>query len=155
MTIRDLVKNYLLADSTVGSLISTRLYPNLLPQKVTYPAAVITAVDIVRPPTLRKVAGLAKARIQLDVYAQPASGQSSRAVADQVGAAIRRRLDGFGWKSGADTTLTDTTTSPHVDVRAWITADPETEGVEEEIHDGLSRHTADYLVDYQTQGGLY
>lgn len=155
MTIRDLVKDYLLADATLAGLISTRLYPDMLPQKVTYPAAVIQRIDTIRPGTLRTVAGLATARIQVDVYAQPASGLSSRALADAVGAAVRTRLDGFGFKSGADTELTDTTTSPATPIRAWIRADPETDGVDPELHGGLSRHTADYLVQYQTQGGAY
>lgn len=149
MTIRDLITAYVLADGTVGALISTRLYPDMLPEKVTYPAAVIQAIDIVRPNSLRGAATLARARIQVDVYAQPASGVGSRALADQVGTAIRRRLDGFAGS------LMDASSSPANPVQAWITFDLETEGAAPEIHGGLSRHTADYIVEYQTQGGFY
>jgi hypothetical protein len=141
VTIRDLVRDYVLADGTVAGLIGTRLYPDMLPQKCTYPAGVIQAIDIVRPNTLRGVASLARARIQIDVYAQPTSGSSSRSAADAAGTAIRQRLDGFAG-------LLDT-------VQAWVMFDLETEGAEPEIHGGLSRHTADYLVNYQTQAGAY
>lgn len=149
MTIRDLIAAYVIADGDVAALIGTRLYPDMLPEKVTYPAAVIQAIDIVRPNPLRGVASLARARIQIDVYAQPTSGVGSRAKADQVGAAIRARLDGQAL------TLTDTTTSPDTDVQAWVMFDLETEGVEPEIHGGLSRHTQDFLVQYRTSGGDY
>lgn len=149
MTIRDLLKDYILADGTVASLIGTRLYPDMLPQKVTYPAGVIQRIDTVRPNHLRGAASLARCRIQIDVYAQPANGQSSRGLADTVGTAIRQRLDGF---VGA---LVDASGSPSISVQTWITFDVELEGPEPEINGGLSRHTADYLVQYQTHGGAY
>lgn len=149
MTIRDLVRAYVLADADVTALLGTRLYPDMLPQKVTYPAGVIQAIDIVRPNTLRNVATLARARIQIDVYAQPADGESSRTVADNCGTAIRQRLDGFAGE------WTDASVSPDVAVKAWVTFDLETEGAEPDIHGGLSRHTADFLVQYQTQSGSY
>ena len=151
MTIRDLIRDYVLADATVSASLGTRMYPDMLPQKVTFPAAVILSVDIVRPNTLRAAATLARARIQFDVYAQPDpdAGLGSRAVADAVGTAIRRRLD------GQVLTLTDDSNSPSVDVNAWVIFDLETENAEPELHGGLSRHTADYLVQYQTQSGAY
>ena len=149
MTIRDIVRDYVLDDGTVAGLLGTRLYPDMLPQKVTYPAAVILNVDTLREPSLRTVAGLATARLQIDVYAAPVSGASSRMLADQCGAAIRQRLEGF------DGTMPDHSTSPATDVRVWIVFDQERSGVEVEIHGGLSRHSADYLVDFQTQDGFY
>lgn len=149
MTIRDLARAYVLADATVANLLGTRLYPDMLPQKVTYPAGVITAVDIVRPNPLRGVASLAKARVQIDIYAQPSDGQSSRAIADQAGTAIRQCLDGFAGE------WTDASVSPDVSVKAWVTFDLETENAEPEISGGLSRHTADYFVQYQTHTGGY
>lgn len=155
MTIRDLVAGYLLADGAIAALIGRRLFPDMLPQKLTaYPSATIQAIDIVRTNSLRRVASLARARIQVDAYCDPNGASTvgfsgSRAVADAVGTAVRRRLDGF------DGVLLDQGTSPAQPVRAWITFDLETEGAEPEIHGGLSRHTADYVVEYQTQGGTY
>jgi hypothetical protein len=154
VTIRDLVAAYVLDDMVVAGLLGTRLYPNMLPQKVTYPAGVIQAIDIVRPNALRSVATLARARVQMDVYCDPNTAASlgssgSRAIADACGAAIRRRLDGFVG------TFSDTSSSPATPVNAWVTFDLETEGAEPEIHGGLSRHTADYIVEYATSGGSY
>ena len=149
MTIRDLIRDYVLADATVTSLIGTRMYPDQLPAKVTFPAAVILSVDIVRPNPLRSVATLASARMQVDVYAQPTSGLSSRALADAAGTAIRQRIDGQALM------LSDTSVSPAVDVTAWVRFDLETENAEPDLHGGLSRHTADYLIHYQTQSGAY
>lgn len=154
MTIRDLITAYVLADGTVQGWLGSRLFPDQLRQSETYPAGVIQMIDIVRPNSLRGVATLAKARIQIDVYcngngAVTSGFLASRAAADAVGTAIRRRLDGF------DGSLMDTSTSPANPVRVWITFDLETEGAAPEIHGGLSRHTADYIVEYQTQGGVY
>lgn len=149
MTIRDLVRDYVMADNAVIAAGLTRLYPDQLPEKVTYPAGVILAVDIVRPNSLRAVAGLARARVQIDIYANPGNQQGSRTRADAIGSAIRRRLDGF------DGSFEDTSSSPATPVRAWVTFDLETENAEPGLSGGLSRHTADYIVQFQTAGGQY
>ena len=150
MTIRDLVTAFVLADGTVASLIGTRLYPDTVPQKVVYPAVKIQVIDVQRPGTLRNQASLATARIQFDVYAGPTTG-GSRAKADVVGSAIRRRI----LTDGLFCTLTDTTTSPATSILAWMSHADEREGPFEDIDGGLSEHTADYFVQYQTQGGAY
>lgn len=153
MTIRDLVRGYLLADGVIDGYLNGRIKSEL-GEKADYPAARIQAIDITRPNTLRGVATLARARIQLDVFcnasAAAASGfASSRSAVDTIGAAIRRRLDGFVGQ------FSDTTSSPATPVQAAVTFDLETEGVEQDIHGGLSRHTADYMVQYTTNGGAY
>lgn len=144
MTIRDLVRDYILADATVAGLVGDRLWPNQLPQKVTYPAGVITQVDVVRDNTLRAVASLADARIQVDWYVAPTVG-GSRKIADDIGAATRRRLDGF---AGTMTAGSDT-------LGVWIVFDGEVAVPSEDIAGGLERHTAEYKVQYQTAGGVY
>lgn len=152
MTIRDMVRDYALADVTVASLIGTKLYADQLPANQNQwgtIAGVIHAVDIIRPGTLRAAATLAQARIQIDIYAAPEAPVGSRVRADAAGAAIRRRLDGF---SGS---LVDTSVSPSVSVGAWIRFDVESEQPEPDIEGGLSRHTADYFVQYQTSTATY
>lgn len=144
-----MVRAYVLDDGTVATLLGSRLYPDMLPQKVTYPAGVILSVDIVRPPSLNKVASLARARIQIDVYAQPVPPKGSRVIADECGTAIRRRLDGF---TGS---FDDASTSPPSPVRAWVTFDSETAVAEPDLSGGLSRYSADYFVQYQTSQGAY
>lgn len=150
MTIRDLVTAFVLADGTVASLIGTRLYPDVIPSKATYPAVKIQVIDVQRPGTLRSQASLATARIQFDVYAGPTAG-GSRGKADVVGAAIRRRL----LDDGLFCTLTDTTTSPSTVIKAWMSHADEREGPFEDIDGGLSEWSADYFVQYQTNGGAY
>ncbi len=149
MTIRDLVGAYVLADPTVAGYIGTRLRPDMLPQKIAYPAAVIKKISIVRPGHLRGVASLATMRVQFDLYAAPVSGASSRGTVDAIGTALRLRLDGFVG------TLTDTGTSPATPVRVSIAIEPESDGVEPDIDGGLWTLSVDYLVQYQTHGGLY
>ena len=153
MTIRDLVRDYVLADNAVTAL-GGRLYPDQLREKTAYPAGVILAVDVVRPNALRQVASLARARVQIDIYCDTngaATGgfTGSRSAADALGTAIRRRLDGFVGK------FSDTSSSPATPVQAWVTFDLETENAEPGLSGGLSRHTADYIVEYQTQAGAY
>src|SRR5262245_53606417 len=148
MTIRDLVRTFILADTTVAAAIAARLYPDQLPENKTslFPAAVIQLIDAPRTHHLRGTGSPIRARLQVDVYAAPALGQNSRATADTIGAAIRRRIDGFtGW-------LPDPTTSPTTQVRVVIQADTERSGPEAEIHGGLSRHSLDYLVWFRTDG---
>ncbi len=149
MTVRDLVSAYVLADATVASLIGTRLYPDMLPQKVTYLAVKVTFVGNVRQKVLKGPAPGARLHLEFYVYSAPASGVGSRVVADQVGAAIRRRI------GGVNVTLQDTTTSPATDVFVQIEEDLEGSGAVAEINGGLSDHSADYFVGYRTQGGTY
>jgi hypothetical protein len=160
MTIRDMVRNYVLGDNAVTTLIDQRLKPDMLPQKTAYPAGVIRLIDTIRNPSLRTVAGLARARIQIDFYCDGNGAASkgflgSRECADALGSLLRQRLDGFGWAAGADQFLYDTSSSPASPVRAWIRIDPEMESPEPELGGGLSRYSADFIVDYQTHHGRY
>lgn len=149
MTIRDLIRAYVLADATVASLLGTRLYPDLLPEKVTYPAGKLFVVDIVRPGQLHGPASRAVARIQIDVWAAPTSGPGARGTADAIGAAIRQRL------AAQNVTLLDDSVSPALPVFAQIGEPEEREGVDPEINGGLSDWSADFLVSYQTHAGVY
>jgi len=150
VTIRDMVKDFVLADVTVGNLLGTRMYPDRPPQKAVYPVAKIKSVDTERPGHLRGPASLAEVRMQFDVWAAPTVG-GSRAMADRVGAAIRRRLT----VDGSSCVLFDTTTSPPTPVLAWIRDAQEREGAPEDINGGLSDYSADFFVQYQTHGAIY
>ncbi len=159
MTIRDMVSAYVLADMTIASLLGTRLYPEL-PQKLPYPAAKLFRVDTVRPPTLRSVSALPRARLQFDLYcdgngAAAVGYTSSIGVVNALEAALRVRLDGFGWKADAEQYLFDTSMSPALPIRAWIRIDTEESGVEPTTNGGLSEVHVDYFVDYQSHAGVY
>ncbi len=150
MTIAGLVRQFVLADVGVASLIGTRIYPDDLPQKVpAYPAVKLQTVDANRISVLKGKASSARVRLQFDVFAAPTAG-GSREAADAVGTAIRMRLEAFvGY-------LTDGTISPPVDVYVQVVEGPnERGGTADEINGGLSEYGADYLVEYETHGGAY
>lgn len=70
------------SDTTLVGLLGTRMHPGRLPQTPTYPALVYKRVSGVRVRHLRGPAGLAHARLQLDVYA--ATYAQGKAVADRI-----------------------------------------------------------------------
>jgi len=96
MALRKIIYDRCMARTGITDIVSTRVYPNQLPENVTYPAltykAPVSASDAGyrdhSAPTTRTVD-----RVQLDSYA--ATGDAAEALADQVGAAFN------GWKSDA------------------------------------------------------
>jgi hypothetical protein len=63
------VRNILVAASGVSSLVSTRVYPGILPQNVTFPAIVLNVVSELDPITHDKASGLVDGVVQVDCYA--------------------------------------------------------------------------------------
>jgi hypothetical protein len=89
MSVETELRMRLLADSTVGGLISARMYPQHLPQNPTYPAI-----------TYQKITGLylqdldgagTRGRITLQVNCWAADPAAAQALAD----AVRSDIDGF------------------------------------------------------------
>jgi hypothetical protein len=140
MTITEALRTHLLADAAIAALVGTRCYPLRLPQKVTMPAIVLSLISGGRPGHLRGVGGLARARYQLDSWAQTYDGATALA------AVCRQRLDGFAgeWTDGG---------SPAVVVYAKVFYDTGQDRFETEILGGLARHSADYLIHHSTAGG--
>lgn len=79
-------RSALLADGTVAGFLSTRVYPDRLPQGPTLPAAVYHVISGDEEGSLTGRAGLTHARIQVDAYA------STRLAANALAAAIRNAL---------------------------------------------------------------
>ncbi len=127
------LRAFLLDDTDIASLVVARIYPLRLPQKATLPAIVITRISDVRGAHLRGVQAQAKARYQVDYWAQTYDG------AAVGGAVCARRLGGF---QGTWTLQT----SPPQAVRVTILPDTEMDLFEEEIQGGLCRHSADYFL---------
>ncbi len=125
------LRAFLLDDTDIASLVLTRIYPLRLPQKVTLPAIVLTRVSDLRDAHLRGVQAQAKARYQVDYWAQTYDG------AALGGALCARRLGGF---QGTWTL----TTSPPQTVSVTILPEPEMDLFEEDINGGVCRHSADY-----------
>ncbi len=127
------LRAFLLGDTDVAALVVDRVYPLRNPQKATPPWIVLTLVSDIRDPHLRGIQAQAKARYQVDCWAQTYDG------AVTLGALCARRLSGF------QGTLT-LQTSPAQAVSVTIFPENQMVIFEEDIQGGLCRHSADYFV---------
>lgn len=84
------IRALLLADATVASLVSTRIYPNVLPQSVTLPAIVYSVISDVPELSFDGAIEdtLASVRMQIDCYARPV-GSGAYGQVHQVAAAVK------------------------------------------------------------------
>ena len=74
--------------STLVTLVSTRIYPLILPQNPTLPAVTFQRIDGPRESALSAEMGLAHPRIQVDSWGKTYA--SAKAVATQVRGALQR-----------------------------------------------------------------
>ncbi len=141
MTIRDLLIKYLLADTTIGGLVDTRIYPLRLPQATTpfRPAIVVTGISNLPIEKLKGPASADEPRFQIDSWA------TTLKVAEQVNDAVRSALEGYVgiWSDDASPSALQS----FVQVR-FIT---DRDFFEEDILGGLCRKSADYFV-WNTRG---
>lgn len=79
------------------ALISSRVYPVIIPQKTSLPAVCYQRISTNRPSCFGGDAGIVQARFQIDCLAEsePGSTSGARAVASQVISALQR------WRSSA------------------------------------------------------
>lgn len=156
MTIGEAVRTHLLSSSTwnnetlgtqIAALVGTQIYPVNLPENVlkspndTSAAITIGKVSNIRPGHLRGQGSISRPRLQIDCWAK----SKDKAIA--VGNLVRRRLEGFSGTWTSDE-------SPAQSMYAKVFFDTEEEIVEPEIHGGLGRHSADYLIWHSTAGGV-
>jgi len=78
----------LTGDGTVSGLVSTRVYPEVMPQGVTYPAISYQRISTVRYNMLSGVDDFTQVRIQVDCWDSSYSGVKTLA------AAVKSALDG-------------------------------------------------------------
>lgn len=95
---------YLLkTDATVAGLIGTRVYPNIVPQRSSFPVVVYNQVTGGRTSVMTTDTGTVNSTWQLDVYAQ------TYAAARELASAVRKRIQRYrGWtpvQVRADTVL--------------------------------------------------
>lgn len=99
MTIAAGLRTFLLADSTIASLIGSgsaaRLYPVKLPQGPTMPAITYQTISGQRVHSADGASGLSGPRIQIDCWG------STYAQADALFEAVRKRLDGYRGPAGS------------------------------------------------------
>ncbi len=92
--IESAVRTFILADSTITTLISTRLYSVKMPQSPTFPLIVYTKISGFREHDMDG-STIAAPRIQYDSWAQTYAG--AKALAD----ALRERLDSYAGPVGS------------------------------------------------------
>lgn len=88
MTVEADIFSRLSGYTTLAALISTRVYPSLIPQNATYPAVSYRRVSSERPPVMGDDTGIVRARFQFDAWAQSYSGMI--AVKELVREAMQR-----------------------------------------------------------------
>lgn len=76
----------LTSDSTISGLVNSRIYPEIMPQGVTYPAISYQRVSTVRSQMLSGVDDFTQVRVIIDCWDDSYSGV--KAVADAVKSAI-------------------------------------------------------------------
>lgn len=139
-TIGELLRAYVLADTTVGSLVSTRMYPLRLPEKAIFPALVYTRISDVRQDHLHGPATASEPRYQIDCWADTWGDVWT------LSAAVRNRLDAFvgTWTDAA---------SPAVAVSVAVRLISQQDFFEEDILGGKCRNSSDYFVFHGTDAG--
>ena len=78
----DDLRTFIIGDTAVQALISSRMYPTMLPQAVTLPALTYQVVSATRAPTMRHNDNLPTKRIQIDAWSR--SVDEARAVAEAI-----------------------------------------------------------------------
>lgn len=136
MTVEADIRVRLLADGTVSGLISTRMYPLVLPQDPTLPALTYQRISGPRIHKLTGTTGRARARLEIDSWAE------TYTEAQSLAAAVRASLDGFIG------TLTDGN-SPESTRSATIRLDNERD-LHEDLGGGsaLYRISQDYMINH-------
>lgn len=144
MTVIEGFRSFLLANTSIAAIVSARVFPLRLPQKLDLSngkgAIVLTRVDQIAEAHLRGPDALVRARIQVDCYAV------THDAATALGTLCRQRLFGYqGTWTGTGSPI------PVVHVQA-ILEDMESDRFEEELQGGFCRHMADYFVFYVIVG---
>lgn len=88
MSLEEGLRSALVADGTVNGLIAGRIYPEIMPQDVVYPAISYQRISTVRYQMLEGVDDFTQARLQVDCWSDTYSGVKSLATA------VKSALDG-------------------------------------------------------------
>jgi hypothetical protein len=71
------IRQYIVGRSAVSALISTRMFPDALPQNATMPAITYSKISTTHQHTISRLAGLASCRIQFDCFALTRSASNT------------------------------------------------------------------------------
>jgi hypothetical protein len=91
------VRNYLVSKSAVTDLVSTRIYPAVLPQAATLPAVVYSVITNVPNDDVLGSSGSVTASVQLDIYSD------SHITTNNISEQIRLQMQGYSGAMGDET----------------------------------------------------
>lgn len=138
MDVEDLVRAYLLADTTIAGFVGNRIGPAPPPQASTYPLITTQLISNVQFPHLRQRGpGMAEPRLQIDMWATTNSGMK------RLARAVQHRLQGFTGH------VLDSTVSPAVAHWIWIRLETSQDDYEADVSGGYWRRSADYFIGHQ------
>jgi putative heme degradation protein len=100
--IHEAIRTRLTSVSAVTALVSTRIYPNVLPQSPTLPALVYQRIDEQRETAMSADPGVVRARMQVSAWATTFG--AARNAAEEVRKALQRYR---GTPSGSGTEVLD------------------------------------------------
>lgn len=83
------VRAHLIADPAVSALVGTRIYPEIMPQGVQYPAVRYQLIDTPRTYAKGGYAGMSRPRLQIDCWSP------SYLEAKRLAAAIRAAMERY------------------------------------------------------------
>ena len=98
MSMESDLRSYVVADGTIMGLISTRMYPQVLPQGVVYPAVRFYRASTDENRVFEGPGGKERARVTIESWAE------TYAEARSLAAAIRARIDGLAAIIGSGNT---------------------------------------------------
>lgn len=145
MTVESGLRAFLLANTEIAALVTNaasavQIYPGALPQKGpnldTYAAIVMVNVSNPGGMHLRGPNGTTTTREQVDCWARTADR------ADRLGRLVRQRINGYHGE------WSDTESPANTITVQAIIKDQEQRLPEVEIHGGVYRHSADYLITW-------
>jgi hypothetical protein len=132
------LRGYLLSDATVSTLVSTRIYPDVLPQgyKVSQGGALTyTVIDTIHDHLLNGLSGIARSRVEFAAFAGTRAG--ANAIAEAV-----RASDLVGFTGSMGEILVES-----------VMIDSGIETLDERPTDGSQEHRYvtifDYMIAYQ------
>lgn len=100
--IHEALRTRLTTVSAVTALVSTRVYPNVLPQNPTLPAVVYQRIDERRETAMGSDPGVVRARVQVSAWA--ATFTAARGIGEEVRKALQRYR---GTPAGSGTEVLD------------------------------------------------
>jgi hypothetical protein len=100
MTPTTALLHWLRDDPALELLVNGRIYQGKLPQSPDYPALILNTVSEPRRYHQRGEVGLVRTRLQIDAYAQEASGSDAKGLVDGVAAVVNARVSARSFVQG-------------------------------------------------------